>query len=96
MFAWTRLDNNALGRITEQEVLTRESLANFDGKDGRRAYVAHAGKIYDVTDSVLWGSGEHQGEHLAGVDLTAAMVSWDLPGRRSSQWGQSAVAEFGC
>jgi len=57
----------------EQEVFTRESLADFDGKDGRRAYVAHAGKIYDVTDSVLWGGGEHQGEHSAGVDLTAAM-----------------------
>lgn len=57
----------------EQEVFTRESLANFDGKDGRRAYVAHAGKIYDVTGSVLWGGGEHQGEHSAGVDLTAAM-----------------------
>jgi predicted heme/steroid binding protein len=57
----------------EQEQFTRENLADFDGKDGRRAYVAHAGKIYDVTDSVMWEGGEHQGEHSAGADLTAAM-----------------------
>ena len=56
-----------------QQMFTGESLADFDGKDGRRAYVAHAGKIYDVTDSVMWEGGEHQGEHSAGADLTAAM-----------------------
>ena len=57
----------------EQQVFTREILADFDGKDGRRAYVASAGKVYDVTDSVMRADGEHEGEHLAGADLTAAM-----------------------
>jgi predicted heme/steroid binding protein len=57
----------------ETHVYTRESLAQFDGKDGRSAYVAYAGKVYDVTGSVLWEKGDHQGEHAAGADLTAEM-----------------------
>ena len=56
-----------------QQMFTRESLADFDGKDGRPAYVAFAGKVYDLTGSVMWEEGEHQGEHSAGADLTAAM-----------------------
>lgn len=30
--------------------LTRTQLLEFDGKEGRRAYVAVGGIIYDVTD----------------------------------------------
>jgi len=56
-----------------EQVFSRETLAGFDGTDGRRAYVAFAGKVYDVTDSVLWKGGEHQGEHRAGNDLTVAL-----------------------
>jgi len=57
----------------EEATFTRESLAQYDGQHGRRAYVAYAGKVYDVTDSVLWEEGDHQGEHTAGADLTAEM-----------------------
>jgi predicted heme/steroid binding protein len=57
----------------DQEVFTPDRLAEFDGKEGRRAYIAHAGKVYDVTDSVMWEDGDHEGEHSAGTDLTAAM-----------------------
>jgi predicted heme/steroid binding protein len=56
-----------------EEVFTKERLAEFDGKHGRPAYVAHEGKVYDVTESVLWEDGEHEGEHTAGADLTAEM-----------------------
>jgi predicted heme/steroid binding protein len=48
---------------------TVEELKQFDGKDGRPAYVAYNGKVYDVTQSSLWDSGMHF-EHLAGADLT--------------------------
>jgi len=48
---------------------TIEELKQFDGKDGRPAYVAVKGKVYDVTQSSLWDSGSHF-EHLAGMDLT--------------------------
>jgi len=57
----------------EQRMFTRESLAEFDGKDGRPAYVAFEGQVYDLTGSVMWEGGEHQGEHWAGADLTAEM-----------------------
>ena len=57
----------------DTRVFTRESLAEFNGKDGRPAYIAYDGKVYDLTDSVMWEAGEHQDEHLAGTDLTAAM-----------------------
>lgn len=42
----------------------------YDGKDGRPAYIAYKGKVYDVTESYLWADGDHQGEHVAGRDLT--------------------------
>ncbi len=56
-----------------EQAFTREMLAEFDGRDGRRAYIAFAGKVYDVTDSAMWEGGQHEDEHSAGVDLTAEM-----------------------
>ena len=49
---------------------TREELATFNGKDGNPAYVAFKGVVYDVTDSAMWGDGDHEGMHFAGADLT--------------------------
>lgn len=49
---------------------TREELATFNGKDGNPAYVAYKGVVYDVTDSAMWGDGDHEGQHFAGGDLT--------------------------
>jgi predicted heme/steroid binding protein len=57
----------------EEQAFTKESLARFDGKEGRPAYVAYEGKVYDVTSSLMWQDGDHEGEHLAGVDLTVEM-----------------------
>jgi predicted heme/steroid binding protein/uncharacterized membrane protein len=53
--------------------LTLEDLAAFDGKDGRPAYFAYEGKIYDATQSKLWKQGIHMGRHNAGNDLTEAL-----------------------
>lgn len=53
--------------------LTLEDLATFDGKDGRPAYFAFEGKIYDATQSKLWKQGVHMGRHNAGNDLTEAL-----------------------
>jgi bacterioferritin len=50
--------------------LTLQELAAFDGKDGRPAYVANGGVIYDVTSSPAWHDGEHE-DYMAGRDLTA-------------------------
>jgi predicted heme/steroid binding protein len=50
-------------------ILTLEQLAEYDGKDGKKAYVAVDNIIYDVTDSRAWGAGMHNG-FAAGKDLT--------------------------
>lgn len=50
-----------------------KELAEFDGRYGRPAYVAHAGKVYDVTGSFLWQGGRHQALHWAGEDLTGEL-----------------------
>ncbi|HTY75140.1 MAG TPA: cytochrome b5 domain-containing protein [Candidatus Nanoarchaeia archaeon] len=59
--------------LTENKKFTLEELAKFDGRNGNRAYIAHKGKIYDVTDSSFWLGGDHLGAHMAGQDLTAEL-----------------------
>ncbi|MCE5202705.1 MAG: cytochrome b5 domain-containing protein [Coriobacteriales bacterium] len=51
---------------------TLDELARFDGRDGRPAYVAYKGVVYDVTESSMWNDGDHEGMHQAGADLTTA------------------------
>lgn len=50
---------------------TLEELKQYDGREGRPAYIAFKGKVYDVTESFLWVDGDHQGQHAAGRDLTS-------------------------
>ncbi len=50
---------------------TPDELATFDGKEGRAAYVAYKGVVYNVTESGMWGDGDHEAMHFAGVDLTS-------------------------
>ena len=51
---------------------TKEELAKFDGIDGKPAYVAYLGKVYDVSKMHEAEQGDHFG-HPLGVDLTDAM-----------------------
>ncbi len=53
---------------------TLAELAKFDGVDGKPAFVAYQGKVYDVTASTMWEDGDHLGAHQAGADLTEAMA----------------------
>jgi len=55
----------------ELKKFTLDDLKQYDGKDGRPAYIAFNGKVYDVTDSYMWTDGDHQGQHAAGKDLTS-------------------------
>jgi len=50
-------------------VFTLEELAEYDGLEGREAYVAVDGVVYDVTGSDMWDEGGHNG-FQAGQDLT--------------------------
>jgi predicted heme/steroid binding protein/uncharacterized membrane protein len=47
-----------------------ESLAEFSGKDGKPVYVAHKGRVFDLSESRLWKTGSHMKRHSAGLDLT--------------------------
>jgi predicted heme/steroid binding protein len=57
----------------EDRVFTRSELLDFDGREGRPAYLAFEGRVYDVSSSSSWGDGTHYEEHEAGNDLTDAM-----------------------
>jgi predicted heme/steroid binding protein/uncharacterized membrane protein len=50
-----------------------DDLRQFDGKEGRPAYMAYKGIIYDVTKSRLWKNGTHVMKHGAGNDLTDSL-----------------------
>ncbi|MBN2012042.1 hypothetical protein JW960_22125 [candidate division KSB1 bacterium] len=52
--------------------LTKQELEQYNGQDGKPAYVAVDGKIYDVTESKLWKNGKHMNRHFAGTDLSNA------------------------
>jgi predicted heme/steroid binding protein len=58
---------------SSEKKFTLEELKQNDGKNGKPAYIAFKGKVYDVSDDFLWVEGDHQGEHTAGQDLTEAM-----------------------
>ncbi|MCJ7635172.1 cytochrome B5 [Candidatus Bathyarchaeota archaeon] len=52
---------------------TLEDLKQYDGKNGKPVYFAYKGIVCDATDNPLWTSGDHQGLHRAGEDLTNQM-----------------------
>jgi predicted heme/steroid binding protein len=53
--------------------MTAEELGAYDGQEGRPAYFAYRGKVYDASNSKLWKNGSHMVRHAAGVDLTTAL-----------------------
>ncbi len=61
----------------QSKTFTLSELAGFDGKDGRPAYVAADGVVYDVTDSADWREGVHTRCGLgaaAGKDLSQELA----------------------
>lgn len=53
---------------------TPEDLALFNGREGRQAFVALGGRVYDLSGSRLWAGGTHVRRHAAGDDQTAAIT----------------------
>jgi predicted heme/steroid binding protein len=68
-----------LRRIRREPIRPRDgvfdpaTLAAFDGVDGRAAFIAHQGTVYDVSALPRWRGGTHV-KHLAGRDLSAEMA----------------------
>ena len=65
-------------------LLTLSQLSRFDGREGRRAFIAVAGIVYEVTSSPRWRNGIHNGDPsiAAGNDLTSQIDSTSPHGRR--------------
>ena len=61
-------------KLGGERQFTVADLAGCDGKEGRAAYLAFKGKVYDATNSRLWRGGKHGAAHLAGTDLTEALA----------------------
>jgi predicted heme/steroid binding protein len=56
--------------LAEQRKITKDELAQNNGKDGKPAYITFKGMVYEVTASAFWMEGDHMGAHVAGKDLT--------------------------
>ncbi len=56
--------------MVELRKFTIKELEEYSGKNIKPAYVAYQGKVYDISQSDLWESGEHMGMHSAGKDIT--------------------------
>jgi predicted heme/steroid binding protein len=56
--------------LAELRKFTIKEVEEYNGKNGKPAYVAYQGKVYDLSQSGLWRSGEHMGMHHAGKDIT--------------------------
>jgi predicted heme/steroid binding protein/uncharacterized membrane protein len=49
---------------------TLEELSQCNGENGGPVYVAHEGKVYDVSASKMWKTGTHMKRHRSGQDLS--------------------------
>ncbi len=57
-------------------VFTVESIKQYDGKEGRKCYVAVKGVVYEIAGKGQWQGGSHQpsnGDAYCGADLTQAI-----------------------
>ncbi|MGL5977703.1 MAG: cytochrome b5 domain-containing protein [Erysipelotrichaceae bacterium] len=59
------------GTGEETNVFTATTLAQYNGLNGAKAYIAVSGVVYDVTGNEAWTGGAHKGIE-AGKDVTAA------------------------
>lgn len=56
--------------MTDTKKITIKELQENNGRNGKPAYLAYKGKVYDVSESSFWLDGDHLGMHEAGKDLT--------------------------
>ena len=56
-----------------EQTFTEMELRQYDGRKGRRAYIAYDGIVYDVTNAPNWRRGMHRDMHYPGLDLTRSL-----------------------
>jgi len=56
--------------LAQPRKFTSKEPEEYNGKNGKPAYIAYQGKVYDISESSFWTDGEHMGMHQAGKDLT--------------------------
>ena len=56
-----------------EKIFTLDELKNYDGKEGRKAYIAVDGVVYDVTNVAAWQGGTHH-RNNAGNDVSDRIV----------------------
>ncbi len=56
-----------------QRTFTPAELKEYDGRNGRPAYVGYRDRVIDVSGSKLWRNGQHMKLHAAGLDLTGEL-----------------------
>jgi predicted heme/steroid binding protein/uncharacterized membrane protein len=59
----------AFAQETKNRTFTPKELSLYNGTNGRPAYVAVEGKVYDVSKSRFWENGHHEIHH-SGLDLS--------------------------
>ncbi|MGE5404359.1 MAG: cytochrome b5 domain-containing protein [Candidatus Saccharibacteria bacterium] len=80
--------SNQLSHKSKQQAartFTLAELAQYNGQNGKPAYAAVDGVIYDITNESMWVKGLHFG-HKAGTDLTSVM--------KDSPHGKSVLSRY--
>ena len=52
-----------------EKLITIQDLQRYDG-EYKPAYIAYLGIVYDVSESMFWEKGIHEGQHFPGQDLS--------------------------
>ncbi|MBU1420599.1 MAG: cytochrome b5 [Proteobacteria bacterium] len=75
------------------EKFDKATLVDYDGAKG--VYVAYKGRVYDVSGSKLWKTGEHMKRHHAGTDLTSELAGAPHGPEMLERFPQVGVLETG-
>lgn len=73
------------------KVFTLAELAQYDGQDGRPAYFAYEGQVYDASSIPNWKENKNHG-NLAGKDITDALKHSPTPSSTPPTGSESSKA----
>lgn len=59
--------------LGDEKTFTAKELQQYNGERGRSIYIAYNGFVYDVTAAPKWRTGQHEGLHFSGIDLTRSL-----------------------